>query len=89
VESVVIVIGSKDLLKRMVLSLNLAIAGKIMILRTVLRKISCRATRKKQRDLRNRGNSKTGKAESQKKDLKEIENNTGQTTLLDIYYIVR
>jgi len=63
------------------------VVGKIMILRTVLRKISCRATRKKQRGLRNHGNSKTGKAESQKKDLKENENNSGQMALLDIYYI--
>jgi len=69
------------------LLLTHAVAEKIMILRTVLRKISCHAARKKQRDLRNRGNLKTAKAGNQKNNLKENENNTGQITLLDIYYI--
>jgi len=89
VENAVTVIGLDDLKNKIMLLLNHVVAGKIMILRIVLRKILCRAVRKKQRDLRNHGNSKTEKAVMLKKDLKEIENNTGQTTLLDIYYIVR
>jgi len=75
VESAVIVIGSNAPLKRMVLSLNLAIAGKIMIQKIVLLKISCHGIRKKQRDLRNRGKLKTEKVVMLKKDLKKNENN--------------
>ena len=54
--------------------LNRVVAGKIMIPRIVLLKISCRVAKGKQRDLRNRGNLKIEEAVMLKRDLKKDEN---------------
>jgi len=71
VENVVTVIGLEGQRRKIMLLLSHVVAEKIMILRSVLVRISCHVIRRKRRDLRNHGNSKTKKAGNRKKGLKE------------------